>query len=142
MLYTVETTYVDGFPHIGIQDENNHRWLINPSQPCPVEDEEAIEYVNSIFTEEVKTNFQAYLDSKRDLVKEEEDRIRALKMKAGIIIEQKYPTWKQLNIMREGSEQDNQDMNVFISKVRQLSNQAEKDGLWSNQVEWNNITTN
>lgn len=136
MTYTVDITQVNNFPYIGIVDENNHRWLIDPSQDCPVDDPEVIAYVNEHFTEEVRNNFKEYLESKRDLTEEERNRVLALKTKAGNIIDSKYPIWKQLNIMREGSEQDNKDMNEFISKVRALSNQAEKDGLHLNQVDW------
>jgi hypothetical protein len=136
MLYTVDVTISNGFPFIGIEDENNHRTLLSPSDECLIEDEELQEFIKTTFTPEIKAKHKEYIDSLKPSKEEEnKNRIQSLKDKANAIIVAKYPYWKQLNIMREGGTKL-EDMETYISKVQTLSNQAEEEGLWSNQVDW------
>ena len=137
MLYTVEITYSNEIPFLGIMDEDNHRTCLSPSDECNIEDEELQELISKTFTPEIKAKHKEFLDSlKPSKEQEEKDRINSINTKANSIILEKYPYWKQLNLMKEGGEKL-EVMNTYISSIQDISNQACKDGLWSNQVDWN-----
>ena len=137
MNYVVEITYSNEFPFIGIMDENNHRTCLSPTDTCNIEDDELQELIKDTFTDEIKTKYQEFLDSQKPSKEQEEkDRINSINAKANAIILEKYPYWKQLNISRQGGE-TLEEMDKFISSIQAISNQACKDGLWSNQVDWN-----
>lgn len=136
MNYAIDITYSNEFPFIGIKDENNHRTLLSPNDECSIEDEEVQNIIKTTFTTKVKKAYKKYTDSLKPSVEQEEiDRKQSIKNKANAIILEQYPYWKQLNIIRLGGK-DLEEMNLFIMTVQTISNQAEEDGLWSNQVDW------
>ena len=62
-------------------------------------------------------------------------RVSSIKAKAGELINEQYPSYKQLNIIRLGG-QDLEDMTAYIDGIRVISNQAEIDGTALEDVNW------
>ena len=73
----------------------------------------------------------------RDLTVDEidEDRISSIKAKAGTLIDAQYPTYKQLNIIREDGA-NLITMTDFIDNIRTVSNNAETNGTLLTDVIW------
>lgn len=65
----------------------------------------------------------------------ETQRVFSIKSKSGQLIEEKYPTYKQLNIIRVGGV-DLETMSNYIDKVRSISNEAEKNGTKLEDIVW------
>lgn len=55
------------------------------------------------------------------------ERIQAIKSKAAELIRNKYPDYKQLNIIRIGGA-ELEAMSAYIDSIREISNKAEQDG--------------
>lgn len=65
----------------------------------------------------------------------EAQRVSSIKSKAGQLIGEKYPTYKQLNIVRvDGVELET--MSNYIDKIRSISNEAEKNGTKLEDINW------
>lgn len=62
-------------------------------------------------------------------------RIQAIKQKASELINSKYPDYKQLNIIRAGGA-ELEAMCAYIDSIREISNQAEQDGIKVEDVQW------
>ena len=65
----------------------------------------------------------------------EAQRIQAIKSKASELITSKYPDYKQLNIIRIGGA-ELEAMSAYIDSIREISNQAEQDGIKVEDVKW------
>ena len=65
----------------------------------------------------------------------EEQRIQAIKSKAGELINSKYPDYKQLNVLRIGGA-DLEVMTAYIDGIRAISNEAESNGTKVEDVQW------
>lgn len=65
----------------------------------------------------------------------EAQRIQAIKSKASELITSKYPDYKQLNIIRVGGA-ELEAMTAYIDSIREISNQAEQDGIKVEDVQW------
>ena len=63
------------------------------------------------------------------------ERIQAIKSKAAELIRNKYPDYKQLNIIRIGGA-ELEAMSAYIDSIREISNQAEQDGTKVEDVQW------
>ena len=63
------------------------------------------------------------------------DRIQAIKSKAAELIRNKYPDYKQLNIIRIGGA-ELEEMTAYIDSIREISNKAEQDGTKVEDVQW------
>lgn len=63
------------------------------------------------------------------------ERIQAIKSKAGELINSKYPSHKQLNIIRVGGV-ELEEMSAYIDSIREISNKAEQDGIKVEDVQW------
>lgn len=62
-------------------------------------------------------------------------RIQTIKSKAAELISSKYPDYKQRNIMRTGGA-ELEAMSAYIDSIREISNQAEQDGIKVEDVQW------
>lgn len=63
------------------------------------------------------------------------ERIQAIKSKAAELIRNKYPDYKQLNIIRIcGAELE--AMSAYIDSIREISNKAEQDGTKVEDIKW------
>lgn len=65
----------------------------------------------------------------------EAQRVSSIKSKAGALIEEKYPLYKQLNIIRAGGV-DLETMTTYIDKIRAISNEAEQNGTALEDIVW------
>lgn len=65
----------------------------------------------------------------------EANRIQAIKQKASELISSKYPDYKQLNIIRVGGA-ELEAMSAYIDSIREISNEAEQDGIKVEDVQW------
>ena len=63
------------------------------------------------------------------------ERIQAIKQKASELINSKYPSHKQLNIIRAGGI-ELEEMSAYIDSIREISNKAEQDGIKVEDVQW------
>ena len=63
------------------------------------------------------------------------ERIQAIKSKAAELIRNKYPDYKQLNIIRIGGA-ELEAMSAYIDSIREISNKAEQDGTKVEDVQW------
>ena len=63
------------------------------------------------------------------------ERIQAIKAKAAELIRNKYPDYKQLNIIRVGGV-ELEAMTAYIDGIRAISNEAEKSGTKVEDVQW------
>ena len=100
-----------------------------------------IEVSKEVWKEAININANCYEDGKfiiKDFRTNEEieiQRIQAIKSKAGVLINSKYPDYKQLNIIRVGgSELD--EMTAYIDSIREISNKAEQDGIKVEDIQW------
>lgn len=62
-------------------------------------------------------------------------RIQAIKSKAGELINSKYPSYKQLNVLRVGGA-ELEAMTAYIDGIRTISNEAESNGTKVEDVQW------
>lgn len=65
----------------------------------------------------------------------EEQRIQAIKSKAAELIRNKYPDYKQLNIIRVAGV-ELEEMTAYIDGIRAISNEAEASGIKVEDVQW------
>ena len=65
----------------------------------------------------------------------ESKRINEIKKTASKLILSKYPEFKQLNIIRLGSD-ELKEMNTYIDKIREISNAAEKNKTELKDIKW------
>lgn len=65
----------------------------------------------------------------------EAQRIQSIKLKAAELIRNKYPDYKQLNIIRVGGS-ELEEMTAYIDSIREISNKAEQDGTKAEDVQW------
>lgn len=65
----------------------------------------------------------------------EEQRIQSIKAKAAELIRNKYPDYKQLNIIRVGGV-ELEEMTAYIDGIRAISNEAEASGIKVEDVIW------
>ena len=65
----------------------------------------------------------------------EAQRIQAIKSKAAELIRNKYPDYKQLNIIRIGGA-ELEAMSAYIDSIREISNKAEQDGIKVEDIQW------
>lgn len=65
----------------------------------------------------------------------EEKRILCIKIAASRLITEKYPEFKQLNIIRTGGE-ELKNMSAYIDKIREISNMAEKNKTELKDIIW------
>ena len=91
------------------------------------------EYKDTI--KEVESNIKPLSDEQLQEI--EQNRIVCIRSKAKELIEAKYPTYKQMNILMSGDEVQIKSMNDYINKIRDISNKAEKTTLNYNEVDWN-----
>lgn len=63
------------------------------------------------------------------------ERVQKIKQKASELINAKYPSYKQLNIIRDGGVAL-EEMSAYIDSVRDISNKAELDGIKVEDVQW------
>ena len=84
---------------------------------------------------EVKSNVKPLSDEQLQEI--EQNRIICIKSKAKELIEAKYPTYKQMNILMSNDEAQIKTMNDYISAIRDISNKAEKTTLNYDEVDWN-----
>lgn len=66
------------------------------------------------------------------------ENIKSIKKSANEIIENKYPIWKQLNLLRENT-LESQTMIKYIDSVRVFSNEMEKRNVSNSLIDWNNL---
>lgn len=63
MEYITEIIKNDDTTYISItRTSDNNRWLCNPLQQCPIEDNEIKQLFIETFTDEIKDNFKKLLD--------------------------------------------------------------------------------
>lgn len=67
------------------------------------------------------------LDIKKSLEELKKEKIQELRKNANDYIINQYPYYKQLNIIREGTEEEKNNMSSFIDGVRDKVNQLELD---------------
>lgn len=72
-----------------------------------------------------------------DVIEIEKQRISLIKAKAKEVIEEKYPTYKQRNILMSGVTADISIMNEYITNIRNISNEAEINGTALEDIVWN-----
>lgn len=100
-----------------------------------------IEVEDEIWQEALMINANCYENRKfifKDFRTEkeiEEQRIALIKSKANEIIEEKYPLFKQLNIIRVGGD-ELEKMTNFIDGIRRISNDAETNKTSIEQISW------
>lgn len=100
-----------------------------------------IEVEDEIWQEALKINANCYENGKfifkdfRTVKEIEEQRITLIKSKANEIIEEKYPLFKQLNIIRVGGD-ELKIMTNFIDGIRKISNDAETNKTPVEQINW------
>lgn len=73
------------------------------------------------------------------VIENEKQRVLSIKDEAGLIIELRYPIFKQLNItnLLDGyTSEDKTKMIVFINAIRAISNEAEINGTALEDIEW------
>lgn len=63
------------------------------------------------------------------------ERIQAIKSKAAELIRNKYPDYKQLNIIRVGGV-ELEVMTAYIDGIRAISNEVEASGIKVEDVQW------
>lgn len=135
MTYKTDIIEVNGFPFLGITREDNHRWLLRPSDDCPVDDYEVSSEYNRVFTLEVKESYNLYLESKKETAEEvNAARIIGIKSKAGEIIQSKYSIIWQLNHPRGDANYIEQY--AWIDRIRDISNEAEINGTQLGDIIW------
>lgn len=69
----------------------------------------------------------------------EEQRISLINSKAGELIEAKYPIYKQLNITNlliPYTDQDREEMRVFIDAIRKIANYSIDNGTALENIDW------
>ena len=66
----------------------------------------------------------------------EVQRIASIKAKAREVIEEKYPLYKQNNILMSGVTADITNMNQYIANIRNISNEAEANRTALEGVKW------
>jgi hypothetical protein len=113
----------------------------------PLELNEVMTYTSEGFplrityqTKEDGSRYEAYnddgtpnIDKCNEII--ESNRINLIKAKAGQLIEAKYPTYKQLNIIRNGGD-ELVAMGTYINAIRVISDQAEVDGTAFEDIDW------
>ena len=65
----------------------------------------------------------------------EEQRIKSIKAKAAELIRNKYPDYKQLNIIRVGGV-ELEEMTAYIDGIRAISNEAEESEVKVEDMQW------
>lgn len=94
---------------------------------------------SGIFVPEDFTEYEAGNEPEELLLALEVDieieRIQAIKSKAAELIRNKYPDYKQLNIIRVGGS-ELEAMSAYIDSIREISNKAEQDGTKVEDVQW------
>ena len=63
------------------------------------------------------------------------ERVQKIKQKAAELINAKYPSYKQLNIIRDGGVAL-EEMTAYIDSIREISNKTEQDGIKVEDVQW------
>jgi len=64
------------------------------------------------------------------------ERIKTIKAIAAEKINAEYPIYKQMNILRDGSDEDKEIMNARINYIRNVSNMAELTGTKVEDIKW------
>ncbi len=64
------------------------------------------------------------------------ERIKMIKAVAAEKINAEYPIYKQMNILRDGSDEDKEIMNARINYIRDVSNIAESTGTKVEDIKW------
>lgn len=101
-----------------------------------------IEVSKEVWQEAIKINANCYEDGKfivKDFSTNEEieaQRIASIKAKAKEIIEEKYPLYKQNNILMSGITADISNMNQYITSIRNISNESEVNGTALVDINW------
>lgn len=96
---------------------------------------------NTTFTKEQEKIIADVIANIKQLTEEELEaielnRIQNIKATAKEKIESKYPSYKQRNIIMSQNQDDIKNMNDFISKIRQISNEAEISGTDLKDIDW------
>lgn len=84
---------------------------------------------------EVEANIKPLSDEQLQEI--EQNRILCIKSKAKELIELKYPTYKQMNILMSSDELQIKIMNDYILAIRNISNKAEQSNLNYDDIDWN-----
>lgn len=123
MTYKTDITEIQGILYLGITNEENHRWLLTPSDELPeeIKDEEVIRIYNNTYTQEVKDKYQELLDSRKPSPEQQEsERVTAIKNKCSTIIYGRYSQPKQSNAaLGLESEEFVVTMKAFIVNIKQ-----------------------
>ena len=101
-----------------------------------------IEVSDEVWQEAININANCYekgnfivKDFRTDEEKEVQ-RIASIKAKAREVIEEKYPLYKQNNILMSGVTADITNMNKYIANIRNISNEAEANRTALESVKW------
>jgi hypothetical protein len=63
-------------------------------------------------------------------------RVASIKAKAGELILEEYPIYKQNNVLMGGVQEDIDTMKSYIEDIREISNNAEADGTLLEDIDW------
>ena len=101
-----------------------------------------IEVTDEVWQEALRINANCYENGEfivKDFRTDEEieaQRIASIKVKANELIEEKYPLYKQNNILMSGITADIANMNQYITNIRNTSNEAETNGTALKDINW------
>lgn len=102
-----------------------------------------LEVSESVFKSSIKNNHNtinlgvtSFVDYTSDKEKEK-NRLFLIKRKAESLILETYPEYKQRNILMSQDAEAIGEMNDFIKNIRNISNQAEIDGIALEDIVWN-----
>ena len=68
---------------------------------------------------------------------ENDKRVASIKAKAGELILEEYPIYKQNNVLMSGVQEDIDTMKSYIEDIRTISNDAENNGTALDNIDWN-----
>lgn len=101
-----------------------------------------IKVSEKVWQDAININANCYEDDKF-IVKDfrtgkeiEAQRVTSIKNKAKEVIEEKYPLYKQNNILMSGVTADISSMNQYITNIRNISNDAESKGTVLVDINW------
>jgi hypothetical protein len=67
---------------------------------------------------------------------ENDKRVASIKAKAGELVLEEYPIYKQNNVLMVGVQEDIDTMKSYIENIRDISNNAETDGTLLEDIDW------
>lgn len=131
----LESTWCDDENVVWCESYSGHREHIKMLEAKCVEYGTELTKEQSLIVKEVQEAF-AYPSEEEIESEKETQRILSIKSKAKELIESKYPLYKQNNILMSGISVDIELMNEYISKIREISNEAEENKIPFENIDW------